>query len=243
MTSFNVQEFRAALRRADDAPLRANAPLAVALGGVACLAGFLLVGPLVSEGAADDTGVMAFLLGESRPAAPAPRVRPVAYYPERVAVRHDIHAGRYVAHPAPRMHAAIHRAPHARPAIARKAPPSIVALVTPPPRPAVIHSVSVSPLTDTTLRRGDAVMTTKGLRIFQGARRYPFTAGDFRSLAYAGKVAHRGALLAIDRVIREPSWSASFMPVSTPLSPVAVISASRVEAQAAVRVIEAERRS
>ena len=240
MTSFSVQEFRAGLRQTDQAPLRANAPLAVAIGGVACLAGFILVGPFVSRGIADDAGVMSFLLGESARRAPAAH-----------AVRSTL---RYEPAPQPypmawrergTVHAATRPVQHKRPTVAHKVPAAIVALVVPPPRPVVeARPVSVSPLTDTTLRPGDAVMTPAGIRIFQGARHYPFAVRDFRPLAYARNVPHRNALLAIDRVIREPSWSAVFRPawpaaVNATLPPVR----ASIETGAPPALVMASRRS
>lgn len=211
MTSFSVQEFRAGLRQSDEAPLRANAPLAVAIGGAACLAGFILVGPFVSRGIADDAGVMSFLLGEGARRAPAA-------HPARTAVRYEPAMDRGLwrdpGAARPRMaHAAPRQMHPKRPTLARAAPAAMIAVVTPPARPVFeTRTASISALTDTTLRRGDAVMTPAGIRIFQGARHYPFAVRDFRPLAFAGNVPHRNALLAIDRVVREPSWSASFKP-------------------------------
>lgn len=208
MTSFSVQEFRAGLRLSDEAPLRANAPFAVAIGGAACLAGFVLVGPFVSRGIADDAGVMSFLLGESSRRAPAAQ-------PVRTAVRYEPAMDHYPSVWRERGPAQTGMRParHKRLTAARKTPATIVAFVMPPPRPVIeTKPASMSALTDTTLRRGDAVMTPAGIRIFQGARHYPFAVRDFRSLAYAGNVPHRNALLAIDRVVREQSWSAAFRP-------------------------------
>ena len=82
-------------------------------------------------------------------------------------------------------------------------------------------------------------MTTKGIRIFQGARHYPFAVGDFRALASARHVGHRSALLAIDRVIREPNWSASFTPAWPKITEIK----ASAEADATMRVIDAPRRS
>lgn len=227
MTSFDVQEYRAGLGRSAQLSLRTNAPLAVALGGLACLAGFVLVGPLVSRGVADDAGVMSFLLGES--ARSARSVAPALFY----APKHRQESQRPIVHTA--MH--VPRA-HKRPVAVRR-PASVFALVAPTSRLRNVRSASISPLTDATLRRGDAVMTTKGIRIFQGARHYPFAVGDFRPLAYSGHVGHRGALLAIDRVIREPNWSTSF----TPAWPKVADPKASVEVDAKMRVIDAPQRS
>ena len=128
VTSFSVQEFRAGLRQSDEAPLRANAPLAVAIGGAACLAGFILVGPFVSRGIADDAGVMSFLLGEGARRAPAAR-------PVRTAVRYEPSMDRGFWRDSgvarPRMADVMPRQMHPkRPALARKAPTAIIAVVT-----------------------------------------------------------------------------------------------------------------
>ncbi len=55
---------------------------------------------------------------------------------------------------------------------------------------------------DTTLRRGDAVMTTKGIRVFAGSRSFPYRDGDFVALADAGRIDARvqKALAELDRL-------------------------------------------
>ena len=97
----------------------------------------------------------------------------------------------------------------------------------------------MSPFEDYTLRQGDAVMTAKGLRIFQGARRYPFAFADFRPLSKSPRVEHRNALLAIDRMTPAADWSASF---GAPPSAATIIRRPDVSA-AAVRTIEPFKRS
>lgn len=53
---------------------------------------------------------------------------------------------------------------------------------------------------DPTLQKGDSVMTPQGLRVFRGARHFPFNAGDFVSLDETSGLRHemRGVLAAID---------------------------------------------
>lgn len=94
------------------------------------------------------------------------------------------------------------RAPHDRPltvmlhrpktASARQA-----ALV--PTRPA-----TVSIFEDRTLRRGDAVMTTKGIRIFAGSSSWPYRDSDFVAIADARKMdkSMEKILLDLDRLPR-----------------------------------------
>ncbi|MBY6243100.1 DUF2865 domain-containing protein [Methylosinus sp. Sm6] len=54
---------------------------------------------------------------------------------------------------------------------------------------------------DPTLRRGDAVMTDRGVRIFRGAGRFPYTDADFRPLSQTPDVpaGMRRKLAALDR--------------------------------------------
>ena len=62
----------------------------------------------------------------------------------------------------------------------------------------------VSIYADRTLRRGDAVMTADGVRIFSGSSSWPYTAGDFVALKDAKAVDHdTSKLLAqLDRAPR-----------------------------------------
>jgi len=64
------------------------------------------------------------------------------------------------------------------------------------------HASLVPVKQDFTLRRGDAVMTDKGFRIFNGASRWPYRDSDFVPLARARQVAggNRTTLRAIERV-------------------------------------------
>lgn len=231
-----------------DRPVRAHAPLAVALGGAACVLGMALIGPLVSSGAAEDAGIFAFLFGNGAKPAPvaarhaparplytthARREAPPAVRawrpPVRVAARMSFLTG----HPRK-----VARKPRAlAPVVAAFNIRSKIALIdhTIPRKP----SRPVSLLADETLRPGDAVMTAQGIRIFKAAHRIPYTGRDFRPLAFAGQVPHRRALLAIDRAIRRPDWSSSF----APMSPVAAAWRPPADGETASRVIETVRRS
>lgn len=48
-------------------------------------------------------------------------------------------------------------------------------------------------LDDPTLRRGDVIVTSEGLMIFRGARRFPYTPGDFDAVALPGAAGARHA--------------------------------------------------
>ena len=65
-------------------------------------------------------------------------------------------------------------------------------------------TVPVSIFEDKTLRRGDAVMTAQGIRIFQGSRSLPYNAADFVAISDADGVSKtvQKALVAIDNVPR-----------------------------------------
>ena len=204
MSSFDlVREFRAKFGvDGDAAPIRARAPLAVALGAVLCVVGMSLVGPLVSKSAADEGGLFSFLFGGYR--GPQQPYRP--YVGHGLAPRIDpIIVTR-------RRHLAVKATRSTKVARRRAEPALVVANVASkfgPQQP-------VTTLTDSTMRRGDAVMTERGVRVFRGARHFPFETADFQTLKSAGKMPHRGSLLAIDNVLRTPLWSAAWKP-SSPL--------------------------
>ena len=63
---------------------------------------------------------------------------------------------------------------------------------------------SISLLKDYTLRKGDGVMTPKGIRVFRGAQHWPYKRNDFMSLAEALDLSgtDRGALAAIERAAK-----------------------------------------
>ena len=58
------------------------------------------------------------------------------------------------------------------------------------------HLALVSLRRDFTLRKGDAVMTKKGIRVFKGAKRWPYRRRDFTSLRRGRRYVNRS-----DRVI------------------------------------------
>lgn len=64
--------------------------------------------------------------------------------------------------------------------------------------------VPVSIYEDATLRPGDAVMTAKGMRIFQGSRSLPYSDADFVAIAASSSVSRdvAKALTAVDRLPR-----------------------------------------
>lgn len=57
-------------------------------------------------------------------------------------------------------------------------------------------------LHDRTLRRGDIVATTAGLRVFLGSEQFPYRVRDFVSVSVARHVAQRADLEALDRSLR-----------------------------------------
>ena len=67
-----------------------------------------------------------------------------------------------------------------------------------------VQASSISLLKDFTLRRGDGVMTPKGIQIFRGAQHWPYKRNDFLSLAQTRDVTDfgRGALAAIERAAK-----------------------------------------
>ena len=73
---------------------------------------------------------------------------------------------------------------------------------------------------DPTLQKGDSVMTSQGLRVFRGARHFPFNAGDFVSLDKTPGLRRemRGVLAAIDhaRKTREAHESGTIAKSSAP---------------------------
>ncbi|MGI4765805.1 MAG: hypothetical protein ACRYGP_12225 [Janthinobacterium lividum] len=88
---------------------------------------------------------------------------------------------------------------HQRPLIVRlhKGAPKL-AIAQAPTKPG-----KVSIYEDRTLRRGDAVMTAEGVRIFAGSISWPYTAGDFVALATA-KDLNRDTVKVLAEVDRLP---------------------------------------
>lgn len=60
----------------------------------------------------------------------------------------------------------------------------------------------VSIYQDKTLRRGDAVMTAKGIRIFAGSSSWPYREDDFVAISAAGRMdkSYQKVLLDLDRL-------------------------------------------
>ena len=130
--------------------------------------------------AADDAGVRAFFsnafgqAGQAAPAVAAPSSEP--------AFRPNI-----------RRRAAIDRAPTVvrhfasyRPlTVRRQAPKTEVAT-----GPSVAAPIKVSIYNDPTMRAGDAVMTSDGIRVFAGSRSWPYAKSDFVTIAEARDLSH-----------------------------------------------------
>jgi hypothetical protein len=61
-------------------------------------------------------------------------------------------------------------------------------------------------MNDFTLRPGDAVITRAGVRVFRGARHWPYQNQDFGTLAQSGTSSvGKPTLMAIDRLMRSPT--------------------------------------
>jgi hypothetical protein len=70
---------------------------------------------------------------------------------------------------------------------------------------------------DFTLRKGDSIMTTKGIMVFRGARRLPYVQNDFATLANASMSRDKRAVLAAIERATLPSLRQSneaFLPLS-----------------------------
>lgn len=128
---------------------------------------------------ADDAGMHAFLTSES---GRSPAAVPTASF-------------------APRENVPLTVRPRRRPKFAiasrRSSSPAPVASI---PQFRVGKGTAVSLFEDRTLRRGDAVMTAKGLRIFAGSRSFPYAEADFVALSDADWVqrGQRESLRAFD---------------------------------------------
>ena len=193
-------------------------PLRAAVFALACLAGAGFSAGERSAARADDGGMMSFLLsgngGRVRVAAPAARaVAPV--------VRQSATASRKIA--AARSKARAHRLAwsHKHSAKHQLAVGSASALIQkasfeiapqPEPRPiaqalalkaaAAASRPDDTHLHDRTLRRGDIVATTAGLRVFLGSEQFPYKPRDFASVTTARHIAQRTDLEALDRAMR-----------------------------------------
>ena len=87
-----------------------------------------------------------------------------------------------------------------RPLTVRLHRPKVAHVAQTPTKP-----VKVSIYEDTTLRRGDAVMTIKGMRIFAGSRSWPYSERDFVTVSDAGRLDKglQKTLLALDSLPRQ----------------------------------------
>jgi hypothetical protein len=97
---------------------------------------------------------------------------------------------------------------------------------------------TLSPLRDSTLRKGDVVMTPRGFLVFRGSEQATHTRQDFATLSTAGLPKdQRGALQALERVSQAPqigaprSWTLAQGPSWTPApTPFAVAAAAPIRA-------------
>ncbi len=165
----------------------------VVFAALAAVVIVLVVGAIGTAMARDDSGMHQFFAGGGgggfRPTgAPAFAAPPLTIHrePRRRVARHQPHYTRFA------------RRGHALPVA--EATPTLSpasAAATPGQKPAV-----VSIYEDRTLRRGDAVMTTKGIRIFAGSKTFPFRPEDFRLMATfkKGNIPFRRALMELDRL-------------------------------------------
>ena len=132
------------------------------------IAGALVMGA-VQSASADDAGIHDFfssIFGGGQ-AQPAPVYAPAPAYA-----------------PGPADEARQHRSSRPRPLTVRlHRPKPRIVYAEAPTKPA-----PVSIYEDRTLRRGDAVMTAKGVRIFAGSSSWPYSDGDFVALRDAGPV-------------------------------------------------------
>lgn len=128
------------------------------------------------QGASAEEGLGGFLASIFG-AAPQPAAAPV---PAGVMPARRVHASRPLV-------VRLHRNP--KPVVTAQLPPG--------------KTGPVSIFEDTTLRRGDAVMTPKGMRVFAGSTSWPYVAADFVSLPDAPLSRDTTKVLAnLDRVPR-----------------------------------------
>lgn len=198
-----------------------------AIFALACLAGVGFSAGDRFEARADDGGMMSFLLngnsgGRVRATAPVFRfAAPVAR--ERASFVRKVAQSRAKVQARAARFAKVSR--HAR---HRDIAPTLVASRI-APRP-LVHKASFEPAApaeqkvtpaslalkaaaaaarpedahfrDRTLRRGDIVATTTGLRVFLGAEHFPYRAKDFVSVSTAKHLTQRADLEALDRSLR-----------------------------------------
>lgn len=197
-----------------------------ALFAVACLAGVgLSAGERFEARAADDGGMMSFLLGgngggRARAAASQFRFDPPALRRQAPAVRKVAFSRHKAKAVRTARHAAMHR--HAKRPAHAVAAASVngavqkaayettlnVAEQNAIARTLVLKAAAAAArpddahLKDKTLRRGDIVATAGGLRVFLGSERFPYRVRDFAPISAARHVAQRPVLEALDRSLR-----------------------------------------
>ena len=167
-----------------------NRPKAVASLIVAASAA--VVGLMSAAIARDDAGIHQFFAAQAQVERPAFRATAPAEASDSlrtltIAGLDRSRASRVASHKASRKHRVAER-----PAVK-----AVAGLFRPDPkRPAV-----VSIYEDRTLRRGDAVMTFAGLRVFAGSRTFPYRPEDFSSLRASRDIKGqlRRALIELDQ--------------------------------------------
>ena len=155
-----------------------------AMRAVAAVA--ILVGA-AGTASAGDGNFFDQIFGGRQDAAP---VQP-QYAPAPAPVDEGGGEARYVRHPDRRA---------SRPLTVRLHRPKVAHVAQAPTKPG-----KVSIYEDTTLRRGDAVMTVKGMRIFAGSRSWPYSEHDFVTVSDAGRLDKdlQKTLLALDSLPRQ----------------------------------------
>ncbi|MCC0004468.1 MAG: hypothetical protein H6872_04765 [Methylobacteriaceae bacterium] len=214
----------AAHREASDrssATIPGRRPVRAVIFALACLAGLGFSAGERFEARADDGGMMSFLLrgngsGRARVAVPQFRFDPPAFRQRSPVVRRAARAH----HKSRAAHHAIawRRAKHSRhaavPARMKDIPkPMTQVALGPVDMKVTAHTLALKAAAaaarpddphfrDKTLRRGDIVATTTGLRVFLGAAHFPYRPRDFAPVSTARHVAQRRTLEALDRSLR-----------------------------------------
>lgn len=196
-----------------------------ALFAVACLAGVSFSASERFEArAADDGGMMSFLLGGNgggriRAAAPQfrldpPALRGLAPVARKVAVSRQKSKAAYAnRHVAARNHVKQPRHAVAAPGRGLVQKASYERSVDIADRMTIAQTLAVkaaaaaarpddSYLKDKTLRRGDIIATAAGLRVFLGSAQFPYRARDFAPISATRHIAQRPVLEALDRSLR-----------------------------------------
>lgn len=121
-----------------------------------------------ATGASAEDGIGGFLSSIFGGSAPAPQAAPAPHYAPSSAPRYE----------------PVYRRARVRPLVVRlhQAKPKLL-VAQAPTKPG-----KVSIYEDRTLRRGDAVMTAEGVRVFAGSSSWPYAAGDFVALNQAKNI-------------------------------------------------------